>query len=100
MGSLRTAEACWCMACRLKGISFETAIIERYYRRESSVEESLIGVYLVGVSVRRMYDVSEVLWRSMAFPSPIIELKKNVYTHIWRRLDRSLQCGRYQYFCG
>ena len=27
---------------RLKGISFETAIIERYRRRESSVEEALI----------------------------------------------------------
>ena len=29
---------------KLKGISFETAIIERYRRRESSVEEALIGV--------------------------------------------------------
>ena len=28
---------------KLKGISFETAIIERYRRRESSVEEALIG---------------------------------------------------------
>ena len=27
---------------RLKGITFETAIIERYRRRESSVEEALI----------------------------------------------------------
>ena len=27
---------------RLKGVSFETAIIERYRRRESSVEEALI----------------------------------------------------------
>ena len=39
---------------RLKGISFETAIIERYRRRESSVEEALIEMYLVGVSVRRV----------------------------------------------
>ena len=31
---------------RLKGISFETAIIERYRRRESSVEEALIEMYL------------------------------------------------------
>ena len=34
---------------RLKGISFETAIIERYRRRESSVEEALIEMYLAGV---------------------------------------------------
>ena len=31
---------------RLKGISLETAIIERYRRRESSVEEALIEMYL------------------------------------------------------
>ena len=34
---------------RLKGVSFETAIIERYRRRESSVEEALIEIYLAGV---------------------------------------------------
>ena len=28
---------------RLKGVTFETAIIERYRRRESSVEEALMG---------------------------------------------------------
>jgi len=39
---------------RLKGIPFETAIIERYRRRESSVEEALIEMYLAGVSVRRV----------------------------------------------
>ncbi len=35
---------------RLKGVSFETAIIERYCRRESSGEEALIEMYLSGVS--------------------------------------------------
>lgn len=34
----------------LKGVAFETAIIERYQRRESSVEEALIEMYLAGVS--------------------------------------------------
>lgn len=36
----------------LKGVSFETAIIERYRRHESSVEEALIEMYLAGVSGR------------------------------------------------
>ena len=31
---------------RLKGVSFEAAIIERYRRRESSVEKALIEMYL------------------------------------------------------
>ena len=34
---------------KLKGVAFETAIIERYRRRESSVEEALIEMYLAGV---------------------------------------------------
>ena len=44
---------------KLKEISFETAIIERYRRRESSVEEALIEMYLAGVSVRRVEDITE-----------------------------------------
>src|SRR5207342_3111261 len=39
--------------------TFETAIIERYRRRESSVEEALIEMYLAGVSVRRVEDITE-----------------------------------------
>lgn len=45
----------------LKGIPFETAIIERYRCRESSVEEALIEMYLSGVPVRRVEDISESL---------------------------------------
>ena len=36
---------------RLKGVSFETAIIERYRRRESSVEEALIEMYLTLIHI-------------------------------------------------
>ena len=53
---------------RLKGVSFETAIIERYRRRESSVEEALIEMYLAGVSVRRVEDITEALWGSKVSP--------------------------------
>ena len=45
----------------LKGISFETAIIEWYRRRESSVGEALIEMYLAGVSVRRVENITEAL---------------------------------------
>lgn len=37
---------------KLRTQTFETAIIERYRRREASVEEALIEMYLAGVSVR------------------------------------------------
>ena len=43
---------------KLKGATFETAIIERYRRRETSVEEALIEMYLVGVSIRLVEDIT------------------------------------------
>ena len=39
---------------RLRKLPLETAIIERYRRRESSVEEALVEMYLAGVSMRRV----------------------------------------------
>ena len=82
---------------RLKGVCFETAIIERYRRRESSVEEALIEMYLAGVSVRRVEDITEALWGSKVSPSTISELNKKAYVPIedWR--NRPLQGGRYPY---
>ena len=41
---------------RLRKLPLETEIIERYRRKESSVEESMIQMYLAGVSVRRVED--------------------------------------------
>ncbi len=64
---------------KLKGVAFETAIIERYRRRESSVEEALIEMYLAGVSVRRVEDITEVLWGTKVCPSTISELNKKAY---------------------
>ena len=82
---------------RLKGISFETVIIERYRRRESSVEEALIEMYLAGVSVRRVEDITEALWGSKVSASTISELNKKAYVNIeaWRNLP--LQGGKYPY---
>jgi putative transposase len=82
---------------RLKGIPFETAIIERYRRRESSVEETLIEMYLVGVSVRRVEDITEALWGTKVSPATISELNKKAYVHIEAWRNRSLQGGRYPY---
>lgn len=81
---------------KLKGVAFETAIIERYRRRESSVEEALIEMYLAGVSVRRVEDITEALWGTKVSPGTISELNKKVYVHIdaWR--NRPLN-GNYPY---
>jgi putative transposase len=47
---------------RLRKLPFEIQIIERYKRRETSVEEALVEMYLAGVSVRRVEDITEALW--------------------------------------
>ena len=71
---------------KLKGVQFETAIIERYKRRECSVEEALIEMYLAGVSVRRVEDITEALWGTRVSPGTISNLNKKAYEHIeeWR----------------
>ena len=47
---------------KLRKLPFETGIVERYRRREASVEETLIETYLAGISVRRVEDITETLW--------------------------------------
>lgn len=81
---------------KLKGVQFETAIIERYRRRESSVEEALIEMYLAGVSVRRVEDISEALWGSRVSASTISDLNQKAYVHIEEWRNRPLK-GKYPY---
>jgi putative transposase len=71
---------------KLRNKTFETAIIERYRRREASVEEALIEMYLAGVSVRRVEDITEALWGTKVSPGTISNLNKKVYSKIeeWR----------------
>lgn len=71
---------------KLRQIPFEKQIIERYRRRESSIEESLVEMYLAGVSVRRIEDITEALCGSRVSPATVSELNKKVYSTIeaWR----------------
>jgi putative transposase len=71
---------------KLRNQAFETAIIERYRRRESSVEEALIEMYLAGVSVRRVEDITEALWGTRVSPATVSDLNKRIYGTIeaWR----------------
>ena len=71
---------------RLRSLPFETQIIERYRRRESSVEEALMEMYLAGVSVRRVEDITEALWGTRVSPRTVSELNQQLYERIeaWR----------------
>ena len=74
---------------KLRHLPFETAIIERYKRRESSIEEALIEMYLAGVSVRRVEDITEALWGTKVSAGTISNLNQKVYEHIeaWRNRE-------------
>jgi putative transposase len=71
---------------KLRSLPFETQIIERYRRRESSVEEALMEMYLAGVSVRRVEDITEALWGVKVGPSTVSDLNQKIYDQIeqWR----------------
>ncbi len=76
---------------KLRTMTFETAIIERYRRRESSVEEALIEMYLAGISVRRVEDITETLWGTRVSPSTVSNLNKKVYGRIDKWLKAPIE---------
>ena len=71
---------------KLRKQTFETAIIERYRRRDISIEEAIVQMYLAGVSVRRVEDVTEALWGTRVSSGTVSNLNRKVYKHIerWR----------------
>ena len=81
---------------KLKGVQFETAIIERYRRRETSIEEALIEMYLAGISVRRVEDITEALWGTRVSSGTISNLNQKAYENIEKWRCRPLD-GRYAY---
>lgn len=81
---------------KLRRQTFETAIIERYRRREASVEEALIEMYLAGVSVRRVEDITEALWGTRVSPSTVSDLNKKIYATIEQWRNRPIE-GEHPY---
>jgi len=81
---------------KLRTIPFESAIIDRYRRRECSVEEALMEMYLAGVSVRRVEDITEALWGTRVSAGVVSKLNQELYEKIdtWR--TRQLQ-GTFPY---
>jgi putative transposase len=76
---------------KLRKMTFDTAIIERYRRRECSVEEALIEMYLAGVSVRRVEDITEALWGTKVSAGTVSELNKKAYVNIEKWRNRPIE---------
>jgi len=81
---------------KLRGATFASKVIERYRRRETSVEEAMTGTCLAGVSARRIEDVSEILWGASVLPSTVSKLNREAFGAVddWRH--RRLE-GDYPY---
>lgn len=82
---------------KLKGAHLATAAIERYRRRETSVEEAMIEMYLAGVSTRRIEDVSEILRGPGVSAATVPDLNEKAFASVgeWRNrpLDRARPCA-------
>jgi transposase-like protein len=81
---------------KLRKQTFETAIIERYRRRDISIEEAIVQMYLAGVSVRRVEDITEALWGTRVSSGTVSNLNQKVYKHIDRWLNQKIE-GEYAY---
>ena len=81
---------------KLRGATFQTAAIERYRRRETSVEEAIIEMYLAGVSTRRIEDASEILWGAGVSAGTVSNLNEKAFESVdaWRTRPLS---GGYPY---
>ena len=81
---------------KLRRAKFETAIIERYRRRESSVEEALMEMYLAGVSVRRIEDITQALWGMRVSAGTVSDLNQKMYERIEAWRNRKIE-GKHPY---
>lgn len=83
---------------KLRGATSATKIIERYRRRESSVEEAMMETCLAGVSTRRIEDVSEILWGSSVSRGTVSNLNQEAFAKVEEWRTRPLTCA-YPYAC-
>ena len=81
---------------KLRSLPFETAIMECYRQREESVEEALVEMYLAGVSVRRVEDITEALWGTRVNSGTVSRLNQKIYRHIEAWRNRAIE-GEFPY---
>ena len=67
------------------------AIIERYRRRETSVEEAMTGMHLAGVPAGRIEDAGEILWGSSVSASTVPNLNERAFASVEEWRNRPLE---------
>lgn len=79
---------------KLKGARLATAAIERYRRRETSVEEAMTEMYLAGVSTGRIEDVSEIPRGAGVSAATVPDLNEKAFASVGERRNRPLERAR------
>ena len=81
---------------KLREATFQTAMIERYRSREISVEETIVEMYLAGVSTRRIEDVSELQWGAPVSSGTVSNLNEKAFAAIeeWRQKPLEDGCAQ------
>jgi len=84
---------------RLRELAFTTAIVERYQRRECSIDEALLEMYFAGVSTRRVQDITQALWGGKVSADQMSTLNQKVFFELETWRTRKLK-GEWPYvFC-
>lgn len=73
---------------KLEGARLATAAIERYRRREASVEEAMTEMHLAGASTRRTEDVSEILRGPGVSAATVPNLNGKAFASVGERRNR------------
>lgn len=71
---------------KLRGATFQTAVIERCRRRETSVGEAIIEMRLAGASTGRIEDVDEIPWGAGVSAGTVSNLDEKAHRSVeeWR----------------
>lgn len=80
----------------LKCMRFATAVIEPHRKRETSAGETMMEMYLAGVSTRRIEDVSEILRSSSVSAATVSNLNEKTFASVEAWCNRPLE-GAYPY---
>lgn len=84
---------------RLRELAFTSSIVERYQRRECSIDEALVEMYFAGVSTRRIQDITEALWGGKVSADQMSTLSAKTFERMEAWRTRPIE-GRWRYiFC-
>jgi transposase-like protein len=84
---------------RLREVAFTSSIVQRYQRRECSLDEALVEMYFAGVSTRRIQDVTEALFGGKVSAQQMSTLNGKVAEKLEAWRNRPLKKGYRYLFC-